>query len=201
MNNENKCVIVDMGHAKSTLGKRSPDNSFFEWQFNRILGRNIVNKLEQLGYTVKTSTRESEDLIEISLTERCRRINEIVNKFGVDNTIVVSIHSNAAGNGNQWCNARGWSVFVSKNASDNSKRLANLLFDEAKKEFTVRPEAPNQKYWRANFTLLTKTLCPSVLTENLFYDNKADLELLKDPKVIEKLAQLHVNAIQQYFVV
>lgn len=201
MDNKNKCVIIDMGHAKSTLGKRSPDNSFFEWQFNRILGRQIINELENLGYTVKSSTRESEDVIEISLTERCRRINEVATKFGVANTIVVSIHSNAAGNGSQWSNARGWSVFVSKNASDNSKKLANLLYDEAKKEFTVRPEAPNQNYWKANFTLLTKTTCPSVLTENLFYDNKEDLELLKDPKIIDKLVKLHVNAIQQYFTV
>lgn len=38
---------------------------------------------------------------------------------------------------------------------------------------------------------------PAVLTENLFYDNKLDLEVMKSDDGIEVLAQIHFNAIRR----
>ena len=46
----------------------------------------------------------------------------------------MSIHCNAAGNGSAWMGAKGWSVFVSNNASTNSKLLADCLYDAAEQQ-------------------------------------------------------------------
>ena len=96
----------------------------------------------------------------VSITQRAQRANDLCAKYGAANCMYVSIHSNAAGNGSQWMNARGWSVFVSKNSSQASKNLADCIYDAVEKEgFKMRNPAPNQKYWTENFTVLTKTKC------------------------------------------
>ena len=44
----------------------------------------------------------------------------------------VSIHVNASSNDNQWHTSNGWQVYVSPNASQNSRIFAGHLFDAAK---------------------------------------------------------------------
>ena len=193
-------VVMDYGHSKvdPLNGKCSPDKSFFEWEFNRKLGRRIANRLRGMGITVFETVSEAEDNIKVGLTTRANRCNDICAKYGTANVLFVSIHANAAGNGG-WMNARGWSVFVSKNCSEASKQLAGCIFDAVEREgFKMRKPSPNQKYWQENFTVLTKTKCKAVLTESLFYDNKEDLALLKDEAYVQKLLNGHVNGILKY---
>ncbi|MBD5230748.1 MAG: N-acetylmuramoyl-L-alanine amidase [Bacteroidales bacterium] len=194
-------VLLDYGHSKvdPINGKCSPDRSFYEWQFNRTLGRKIANRLRGQGIQVIEIVTESEDEVKVTPSQRAQRANDLCAKYGTTNCMYVSIHANAAGNGTQWMNARGWSVFVSKNCSDASKQLADCIFDAVEKEdFKMRKPLPTQKYWQENFTVLYKTKCKAVLTENLFYDNKEDLALLKDEATIQKLLNAHVNGILKY---
>ena len=191
---------MDYGHSKvdPLNGKRSPDKSFFEWEFNRKLGRRITNRLRGMGITVFETVSEAEDNVKVGLTTRANRCNDICAKYGTANVMFVSIHANAAGNGD-WMNARGWSVFVSKNCSDASKQLADCIFDAVEKEgFKMRKPKPSQKYWQENFTVIYKTRCKAVLTESLFYDNKEDLAMLKDEKYVQKLLNGHVNGILKF---
>ena len=37
-----KAFIISPGHGKNTPGKRSPDSSLMEWEFNRRLAKRIV---------------------------------------------------------------------------------------------------------------------------------------------------------------
>lgn len=194
-------VVMDYGHSKvdPLNGKCSPDKSFFEWEFNRKLGRRITNRLRGMGITVFETVSEAEDNVKVLLTTRANRCNDICAKYGTANVLFVSIHANAAGNGKDWMNARGWSVFVSKNCSEASKQLAGCIFDAIEKEgFKMRKPTPTQKYWQENFTVLTKTKCKAVLTESLFYDNKEDLALLKDEAYVQKLLNGHVNGILKF---
>ena len=193
-------VIMDYGHSKvdPINGKCSPDKSFHEWEFNRNLGRKIANRLHGMGITVFEVVSEKEDSIKVTPSQRAARANEICAKYGAANCLYVSIHANAAGGGG-WMNARGWSVFVSKNCSTASKELANCIFDAVKAEgFKMRQPSPAQKYWQENFTVIYKTKCKAVLTESLFYDNKEDLALLKDPETTQKLLNAHVNGILKF---
>jgi N-acetylmuramoyl-L-alanine amidase len=57
---------------------------------------------------------------------------------------------------------------------------------------------PNQKYWTANFAMVKNTNCPAVLTENLFMDNKEDVEFLLSEAGRKKIVNLHVKGIVDY---
>ena len=96
-------------------------------------------------------------------------------------------------------NASGWSVYISNNASSNSKKLANHLFDAAQKQnLKMRKPKPDQKYWTQNLAMCRDTKCPAVLTENLFQDNKKDVEFLLSEKGKNAIVNLHVDGIVQY---
>ena len=111
----------------------------------------------------------------------------------------MSIHCNAAGNGSAWMGAKGWSVFVSNNASSNSKLLADCLYDAAEQQkLKLRTEKPGQKYWQQSLAICRDTNCPAVLTENLFQDNKEDVEFLLSKEGKEAIAKLHVDGIIKY---
>ena len=77
----------------------------------------------------------------------------------------------------------GWQVCVSTKASESSKLLANYLFDAAKNNrLKTRQPSLNQKYWPQSLYVLNNTNCPAVLTENLFQDNKKDVDYLLQRK-------------------
>lgn len=71
--------------------------------------------------------------------------------------------------GIDWLSAHGWSVFVSNNASANSKCLATSLAESAiMQSVFVRQPMPGQLFWTQNLAICRDTICPSVLTENFF---------------------------------
>ncbi len=57
---------------------------------------------------------------------------------------------------------------------------------------------PSQKYWTAGFAILRNTACPAVLTENLFQDNRADVDYLLSPQGREAIISLHVTGLINY---
>ena len=52
--------------------------------------------------------------------------------------------------------------------------------------------------YEANFYIIRKTLCPAVLTESLFQDNRADVEFLLSEAGKSAIVNLHVNGIINY---
>lgn len=137
-------------------------------------------------------------MVDIPLSVRCRRANTIYRETG-GNAILVSIHCNAAGMGSDWLSAHGWSVFVSNNASINSKNLAVCLAETAiKKGLFVRQPVFGQLFWMQNLAICRDTLCPAILTENFFQDNKEDAEFLLSDEGKQKVAQIHIDGIIDY---
>ena len=188
-------VILDNGHGVNTPGKCSPDKKLREYAYAREIVKRIHEKLEKLGVESYILVPEEED---ISLRERCRRANNIYAK-NIKNTFVISVHCNAAAADGKWHNAKGWSVFLSQNASKKSKHLADCLADSAQsKGLKMRYSIPNQSYWVQNLAICRDTHCPAVLTENLFQDNKEDVEYLLSEEGKETIAQLHVDGILKY---
>ena len=49
-----------------------------------------------------------------------------------------------------------------------------------------------------SFTILTRTRCAACLTENLFQDNRADVDYLLSPEGFETIVRLHVEGIKNY---
>ena len=163
-------VLIDNGHGVNTAGKRSPDGSLREYKYTREIAARVVAELKKQGCDAEQLVPEEDD---ISIRERCRRVNEICSSEVARNVLLVSVHCNAAGDGSGWMNARGWSAHVSLNASTNSKIFARRLIAAAEGEgLKVRKYAQQVPYWPQNLAICRDTKCPSVLTENLFQDNR-----------------------------
>lgn len=192
-----KVVILDNGHGKNTPGKCSPDKSFYEWRWTRMFVNRLKYELEELGYIVIVLVPEE---IDLGLTARATRANKIIEKYGASNCIFVSIHNNAAGSNDSWYNATGWEVYTTV-GQNNSDKLAECLATEAELEgLKLRSDVlDGDKDREKNFTVIYKTNCPAVITENMFMDSKKDLEFLKSDEGIRKLLNLHVAGIHKYF--
>ena len=175
-------------------GERSPDGRLMEWEYTRRLARAIEARLLAQGIDARRIVEEEAD---VPLRERCRRVNEVCRSHF--NVLLISLHCNAAGNGSQWCEARGWGAYVSLNASENSKRLARSLC-EAAELFgqKVRRYAPGQPWWPQDLAMCRDTVCPAVLTENLFMDNREDVEYMLSEEGFTALADLHAKGITDY---
>lgn len=203
-------ILVDNGHGYNTNGKASPildfeipsqfvyKNRFREALYNRVIAKELVNKLKDNGYDARLVVKED---IDVSLSERVRRINTICNREGASNVILISIHSNAAGNGTSFLNANGWEAYTTRGVTKSDK-LAEYLYKRAEKNF------PNRKIrtdWtdgdldkEADFYIIKKSKCPAVLTENFFYDNKDDLKYLTSKDGVEAVVKTHYEGIMDY---
>lgn len=193
-------VIIDNGHGKDTLGKRSPvwadGSQLLEWSYTREIAVMLEQELIKRGIDAVRIVSEDTD---ISLQERCNRANKLCTKVGAKNCLLVSIHCNAAGNAGKPMQARGWSVFVGLNASQHSKSLATLFSACAEAQgLKVRVSSPNQRYWVKNLAMCRDTKCPAVLTENLFMNNEQDCKLLLSNEGKQKIVKTHVQAILDY---
>ena len=124
-------ILIDNGHGENTPGKRSPDGSLREHAYAREIADRIAHELSARGYDAERIVRET---VDVPLSERARRVNEVCGRYGTANVVLVSIHCNAAGNGAEWMNARGWSAYTSKGKTKADK-LATSCMKKLKKTY------------------------------------------------------------------
>ena len=172
-------ILIDNGHGIQTTGKRSPDGKLLEYAYTRELARRIVSILQSRGYDSELLVPEDDD---IPLSERVRRTNAHCQALGKSNVILISLHLNAAGDGTKWMNATGWSCYTCKGQTE-SDRLADCLYKAA--EQILENQVIRTDYardgdpdWEENFYILRHSLCPAVLVEQFFMDNKKDFAYL-----------------------
>lgn len=193
-----KKILIDAGHGINTAGKSSPDCALMEWRYNREIAAAIVLHLRYRGYDAELVTPEDTD---VPLEERVRRINNIAKKHGLADTFVISIHVNAAGNGNKWMNARGWCAFTFPGHTE-SDDIAWYLYEAAEKHLPGHKlrvdESDGDPDIEKPFYILKHTLTPAVLTENLFMDNKEDCAFLLSESGRRAIIALHVDGIVSY---
>lgn len=189
-------ILIDNGHGYNTPGKCSPDKRLLEWKYTREIATELVARLKAAGFDAERIVTED---VDISLRERCRRVNAICKRVGASNVVLVSIHNNAAGSGGKWRDATGWCGFVYTKASSRSCHLAQLLYAEAEKRgLKGNRSVPRERYWMKNLAMVRDTACPAVLTENLFQDNKGEVDFLLSPQGREAIVSLHFDALIKY---
>lgn len=196
-------LLIDNGHGKNTPGKCSPildgEGRLLEWEFTRKVAKRCLELAPQYGLNVVILVPEDKD---IPLGTRAARANAYIKAHPKERCIFLSIHGNAAGNGN-WMSARGWEAWTTVGKT-NSDRLAECLYNAAR---TILPEGTKIRTDKSdgdqdrekNFTVIFKTNCPAVLTENLFYDNKEDCKYMLSEAGIESIAKVHLAGAVNYW--
>lgn len=190
-----KLVLLDAGHGNNTPGKRSPEyfeTKIREFEFNRMVVHEIGSELTQHNIPFRIINLET---IDVSIGERVKRIN----RYAKENpgSFLISVHANASKVPDT---GTGWEAFASFNASKNSMKLGAILYGEAERilgnKFAIRKGPEIVK--RMNLQLLRDTNCPAILTENLFFDNKKDVEYMHSIKGRLSIVNIHVNSILKY---
>lgn len=182
-------ILIDNGHGSDTAGKRSPvwndGSQLFEWEFNRAITERMAIALAY--YKIDYAMIVPEEL-DISLSERIVRINDIARS---EDCLLVSIHANGGG-------GTGWEIFTSPGETKSDK-YATEFFNTAK---SMLPDWRMRKDTRdgdpdkeTNFALLKRTICPAVLTENLFMDTEKDCKFIMSESGRDIIADIHVQSI------
>ena len=191
-------IFIDNGHGQFTAGKRSPDGQLREAFFNREIARRIVLNLQDRGHDAELLVPEDDD---ISLKERCRRVNNWCLLHGKQNAILVSIHVNAYGNGTEWTQPHGWSIYTSKGKTA-ADVLATCIFEAAKKylpDMQMRTDnSDGDPDFEEAFYILRHSLCPAVLSENGFMTNEQECRWLQTRAAKQAIVDLHVEGITEY---
>ena len=191
-------ILIDPGHGIDTPGKRSPDGKFLEYLWNRQIADLLLDRFVIMGIDASLVVTETND---ISLSTRVQRVNKVCSKVGASNVILLSIHSNAAGDGSKWMSAQGWSCYTSK-GDTKSDVIAECLYDAFETEFAekkIRKDmSDGDRDWEENFYVLQKSKCPAVLLENFFYDNRDECTWLLKDETKERIADAIVKGIVQY---
>ena len=162
----------------------------FEGDFNRKVADRIMKLSIGKPYDTELLVPELED---ISLEERVRRLK---GKKG----ILLSIHGNAFNT-----SVKGFEIFTTKGQT-KADGYAEIMAIEIHKSF------PNQcMRWdltdrdrdkEANFFILRKAEelgIPAILSENFFFDNKEDAEMMMSDAFLDKLAQTYITAFNKIY--
>lgn len=196
-----KTIILGTAHLKSTPGKCSPDGKFREYQYSREIVAAIKANLINLGYNVFVDIEDDDLNVTQSreLSLRCKVVNDLCKVY--KDCIYVSIHVNAASSDGKWHTATGWEAYTTPGKTKADK-LATCIYNAAKKNFKdvklrtdISDGDPDKE---ANLYVLKHTNCPAVLTENLFQDNKSDVEYLQSDKGFQEIVRIHVEGILEY---
>ena len=192
-------ILIDNGHGENTPGKRSPiwsnGSQLLEWAYTREIANRVHAEAAKAGVNSELIVRES---IDVPISERARRVNTICKKAGTRNCFLVSIHCNAF-NGK----ARGWEVHTYLGQS-KSDEYATCFWNTAQEILgTTSPMrgdfSDGDPDWDSNLGILRETLCPAILTENLFMDNEEDCRFLLSSAGKKAITDIHVQSILKLF--
>ena len=196
-----KTIILGTAHLKSTPGKCSPDKRLKEYAYSREIVAAVKAILQDYGYQVFIDI-EDDDLNVTQSQElclRCKVVNDLCKVYG--DCIYVSIHVNAASSDGKWHTGTGWEVYTTpgKTKADD---LATCLYNAAKynaQDKRMRTDfSDGDPDKEAHLYVLKHTICPAVLTENFFQDNKSDVDYLLSDRGFQDIVRLHVEGILKY---
>lgn len=182
-------VLLDPGHGTKYQGAASPvwedGRRLFEHDFTHDLVRRIMYQYDRVvgphPVQLINLVPEAEG---ISPAERAGRANRWWDITG-GKCALVSIHVNAGG-------GTGFEVWTSPGQTKSDKLADSwaAFIENAWPEVKFRKDmSDGDADKEANFTVLTKTSCPAILTENLFCDNANDCRLLLSEYFRDKLAE------------
>jgi N-acetylmuramoyl-L-alanine amidase len=191
-------ILLDLGHGGIdpstgkyvTAGKRMVKDgiTFYEGVNNRRVGKAIVEACLDKGLDAQLLYDDWRDM---KLGQRVALANSIYFQNN-KKVLLISIHSDAAGNGSEWHSASGITTFIFDNAGKLSQRYANVVHNELICE--LEGLTKNRGVRRANFQILRDTACPAMLLELGFHTNKDEVQKMLSNEWLEKVVKAISNA-------
>lgn len=180
-------IVIDAGHGPETPGKRSPDGSLREYQFNSTVARYVADELlhEYEGVEILMTHADDRD---VPLGERTDKANA----WGAD--LFVSIHANAYGKG-EWNDVRGIETYVYTTRPSAAVKLAEVV----QRNLVRATERTNRGVKTANFHVLRETKMTAILVECGFMTNREECALLKKDEYRRKCSSAIVSAIVEVY--
>ncbi len=170
-------IVIDPGHGGEDFGTHSNTKpKYQEKHLNLSTAQLLRTFLNKQGY--KTIMTRSDDTF-ISLDRRAEFANE------QKPTLFVSVHYNSAPSKE----AEGVEVYFYKSDEDKvrtreSRLLAKAILDKV----LDNTEAKSRGIKHGNFAVIRKTDMPAVLIEGGFLTNDSEMQRIKDPAYVKKLA-------------
>lgn len=182
-----KVVLIDAGHGGEDFGARSLTTPRYqEKNLTLSTSRMLKTYLEQKGYAA-IMTR-SEDVF-VPLDKRAK----IANQLRPD--IFVSVHFNSAPSHE----AEGIEVYFYRNKEDQTRsKSSRLLAQSVMQKLEDNTGAKSRGVKHGNFLVIRETEVPAILVEGGFLTNSDEMERIKDPAYLKKLAWGIAEGVQAY---
>lgn len=180
-------IMVDAGHGLNTSGKRSPDGSLREFQFNNPVAHYVRDGLLKYQNVEVRFAHDPTGATDVPLSTRTANANN----WGAD--LYVSIHANAFGL--TWNTAQGIETFIYVNNRSEDRALAEKI----QAELIARTGRVNRGVKTANFAVLRETNMTSVLIESGFMTHLEEARLLKMDEYRRSIAEgIVAGIVRQY---
>jgi N-acetylmuramoyl-L-alanine amidase len=160
-------ISLSAGHGYNTPGKRTPDGSMREWEFNAAIVKYLMADLANYEGVAVLRLDDPTGQRDIPLKERSDRANA----WGTN--VHIDIHANAAGA--NWSDARGIETYVYTTKPKEAVALAQKVQANLIKATGLL----NRGVKAADFHMLRETKMTSILVECGFMTNKEEAKLLK----------------------
>ena len=181
-------IVIDPGHGGKDSGAIALDGYTYEKDLNLLVAENLMEKLNNNSEINATITRTRDEYIK--LLDRAA----ISNDSNAD--LFLSIHFNSADNSS----AKGIEVLYASEKNVSIKDTVQKHFASCLQKALIKETGALDRGIknRPAIIVLNKTKNVSALVELGFLSNESDLENIKDPDYIDKLARGIYNGIGDY---
>jgi N-acetylmuramoyl-L-alanine amidase len=172
-------IVIDPGHGGKDPGAVSC-LGYHEKEVNLAVAKYLDSMLRQKGFET-ILTRRSD--VYVSLGERA----DLANRHGAD--LFVSVHADSVDSSSP----KGFTVYTARMSSKRSIQVGQSIVQELAGTGTS-----NRGLRKANYQVLIKTQCPSVLIEMGYLSNLWEAQRLRDANMQHRLAQAIATGIQRF---
>ena len=181
-------IVIDPGHGGKDSGAVALDGETYEKTVNLLVAERLMDKLSANSEISPTITRTRDEYI------------KLLDRAGVSNDgdahLFLSIHFNSADNSS----AKGIEVLYASEKNVRIKDTVQKDFASCLQKALIKETGAVDRGIknRPAIIVLNKTKNVAALAELGFLSNEDDLENIKDPDYIDKLAQGLYNGIEYY---
>lgn len=181
-------IVIDPGHGGKDSGAVALDGETYEKTVNLLVAERLMDKLSANSEISPTITRTRDEYI------------KLLDRAGVSNDgdahLFLSIHFNSADNST----AKGIEVLYASEKNVRIKDTVQKDFASCLQKALIKETGAVDRGIknRPAIIVLNKTKNVAALAELGFLSNEDDLENIKDPDYIDKLAQGLYNGIEDY---